>query len=140
VSDFFNTFLVNSPNFPNAVCATTEHPDLFFPEHMGAASKPDIDLAKAICMSCVHRVECADYALKEHINEGIWGATTPKERTAMRGAGTRQRRISQAGERIADMKARGMTYREIARILDTSPTAAQAAYLRHKKRIEEASA
>jgi DNA-binding CsgD family transcriptional regulator len=61
---------------------------------------------------------------------------TPRERTALRGKGPRKRRISNAGERIAVMKANGMTYRQIADVMEMTPNAAQAAYLRHKKRSE----
>lgn len=137
MSDFFNNFSFDAPNFPNAVCATTAHPDLFFPEHGGGEkARADIELAKSICMSCVHRVECAEYAIKEHIDDGIWGALTPRERTAQRGKEPRKRRISEAGARVEEMKSRGMTYRQIAAVLDMTPNAAQAAYLRHKKRME----
>lgn len=137
MSDFFSNFSIDAPDFPHAVCATTAHPDLFFPEHGGGPkAKADIELAKTICMSCIHRVECAEFAIKEHIEDGVWGATTPRERTALRGKGTRQRRISNAGERIAEMKARGMTYRQISAVMEMTPNAAQAAYLRHKKRME----
>ena len=141
MSDFFSNFSFDAPDFPNAVCATTEHPDLFFPEHGGGEkARADIELAKTICMSCVHRVECAEYAITEHIEFGVWGATTPRERTALRGKVARKRRISDAGQRVEEMKTRGMTYRQIAAVLDMTPNAAQAAYLRHKKRTEEASA
>jgi WhiB family redox-sensing transcriptional regulator len=137
VSNFLDNFAFDAPDFPNAVCATTAHPDLFFPEHGGGAqAKADIELAKTICMSCVHRVECAEYAINEHIEDGVWGATTPRERTALRGKVTRKRRISDAGQRVEEMKARGMTYRQIAAVLDMTPNAAQAAYLRHKRRSE----
>lgn len=38
--------------------------------------------ARAICMSCVVRDECLDYALNTGETEGIWGALTPQERGA----------------------------------------------------------
>lgn len=63
--------------FDQAVCATTD-PDLWFPDK-GEHSTT----AKALCRSCVHVTDCLLWALHWHV-DGIWGATTPKERRQLR--------------------------------------------------------
>lgn len=36
--------------------------------------------AKAVCASCLVRVECLDYALAHHVRHGIWGGLNEEER------------------------------------------------------------
>ena len=125
------------PEMPEALCAKSGNPDFWFPEfYKNKALKSQLEVIKRICGECVHRIECADFAIKEDISDGVWGGLTPRERTALRGKVQRKRRISNAGERIAAMKENGMTYRQIADVMDMSPNAAQAALLRHRKRTE----
>ncbi|WP_255502935.1 WhiB family transcriptional regulator [Mycolicibacterium sp. CH28] len=40
--------------------------------------------AKRICLPCPVRQRCLSYAMEIGEQHGIWGATTPAERTAMR--------------------------------------------------------
>lgn len=131
----FDVLLTATPDFPDAVCANSMDPELWFPETK-AQLKADIKVIKLLCGACPHQAACAEFAIKEDIQEGVWGGMTPRERTALRGKGERKRRISNAGERIAVMKTNGMTYRQIADVMDMTPNAAQAAFLRHKKRSE----
>lgn len=60
------------------------NPDLFFPnrgtESLGASA------AKAVCRACTVRVDCLEYADRNRIQHGIWGAFTPRERMARRRA------------------------------------------------------
>jgi hypothetical protein len=67
--------LQNSPKFPNALCAKLEDKNYFFPDGkvQEAERLPDL---QAICSVCLHREECAEYAIKEKIPFGIWGGTT----------------------------------------------------------------
>ncbi len=70
-----------------ALCAQAD-PDTWFPEqgrHTLTAK------AKRICAACPVRAECLDYALTgadtwRGITTGIWGGTTPRERTQLRQA------------------------------------------------------
>jgi WhiB family transcriptional regulator, redox-sensing transcriptional regulator len=39
---------------------------------------------KKICGSCPVQSECLSYALKENLQYGVWGGTTPSERRAAR--------------------------------------------------------
>lgn len=127
--------LNQTPEFPEALCAKSGNPDFWFPEN-AAEQRSRIDVIKRICGACVHQKSCAEFAIKEDIQDGIWGGMTPRERTALRGKTQRKRRISNAGERISVMKAQGLTYRQIADVMDMTPNAAQAALLRHRKRTE----
>ena len=36
--------------------------------------------AKAVCRSCAVRWECLAYALKHHVEHGVWGGLTDRER------------------------------------------------------------
>jgi len=67
--------LQNSPRFPNALCAKLDDKDYFFPtgKVQEAERLPNL---QAICSVCLHREECAEYAIKEKIEFGIWGGTT----------------------------------------------------------------
>jgi WhiB family redox-sensing transcriptional regulator len=49
--------------------------EMFFPEKGRAARA-----AKRVCMGCVVREECLEYALRRHETEGVWGGLTPTER------------------------------------------------------------
>ncbi|MFI6516848.1 WhiB family transcriptional regulator [Spirillospora sp. NPDC050679] len=63
-----------------ARCRTAD-PDLFFPR---AGERAVIAQAKNICTACPVRTACLDHALADDSLEGVWGATTERERTAMR--------------------------------------------------------
>ncbi len=53
---------------------------IFFPDERGAAVRRVRRLAKSVCMLCVVRAECLDYAITTRQIEGIWGGLTPEER------------------------------------------------------------
>ena len=63
--------------FDQAVCAQTD-PDLFFPE-----KGVNCHAAKQLCRSCVHVTDCLTWALHYSV-DGVWGATTPRERIELR--------------------------------------------------------
>lgn len=68
-------FLSDSPKFPNALCANLDDKNYFFP--VGRVAEAErLPSLQAICSSCLHRKECAEYAIKEKIPYGIWGGTT----------------------------------------------------------------
>ncbi len=60
------------------LCAQTD-PEAFFPEKGGSTKE-----AKRVCMACEVRAECLDYALANHIRDGIWGGKSERERRQIR--------------------------------------------------------
>ena len=59
-----------------AACKGTD-PDTLFVQ--GAAQ----NRAKAVCLGCVVRTECLADALDNHIEFGVWGGMTERERRAL---------------------------------------------------------
>lgn len=57
--------------------------DIFFPPSDGppATRRSREDAAKELCGSCPVLAQCRGYALESGEPHGIWGATTPEERT-----------------------------------------------------------
>jgi len=80
-------------NFPDFVrhstplCAESD-PALFFPidsedplySYKIKSSFPDLAAAKRICGECPLAADCLLYAMKNGIDQGIWGGLTPTER------------------------------------------------------------
>lgn len=56
--------------------------NIFFLE-MGKQSKV-ANTAKRVCAHCPVSEECREYAIDNHIDHGIWGGMTEKERTRLR--------------------------------------------------------
>jgi WhiB family transcriptional regulator, redox-sensing transcriptional regulator len=68
-----------------ALCVQAD-PDAWFPGHHALIGR-----AKRICAACPVRAECLEYALSgadtwRGITTGIWGGTTPRERSWLRQA------------------------------------------------------
>jgi WhiB family transcriptional regulator, redox-sensing transcriptional regulator len=62
-------------------------PDIFFPsDGMG------VQVAQRICAECPVAQECLEYALEHHIDHGVWGGCSERERRRI----LRRRRISTA--------------------------------------------
>jgi len=59
-------------------CACRPTRSTFFPGK-GASCEP----AKRICRGCPVRAECLSHALEHGENDGIWGATSPRQRRAL---------------------------------------------------------
>jgi WhiB family transcriptional regulator, redox-sensing transcriptional regulator len=62
-------------------------PDLFFPSD-GAG----VDIARKFCADCPVRTPCLEYALRNHIDHGVWGGTSERERRRI----ARSRRLGAA--------------------------------------------
>jgi hypothetical protein len=82
-----------------AVCANVD-PELFFP---AAGDNASLYRAKALCATCPVIAECLAYAVANHV-EGIWGGTSTRTRSAMRGPRAHQPQPiahgSEAGARV----------------------------------------
>lgn len=59
-----------------AACRTTDPDELFV---QGAAQ----NRVKAVCMTCHVRTECLADALDHHVEFGVWGGMTERERRAL---------------------------------------------------------
>lgn len=62
----------------DALCREVD-PEIFFPLSTGASE----DYAVDWCRGCDVQAECLATALNAGDTEGVWGATTPKDRRAM---------------------------------------------------------
>lgn len=62
------------PWVTHARCRGLDAAEFFPDESIG------VDHAQHICIDCPVRVECLNYALEHHINHGIWGGTSQRER------------------------------------------------------------
>jgi WhiB family redox-sensing transcriptional regulator len=72
------------PFFAGALCASAgKDPNLWHPDH---GNRADAQAAKAVCQRCPAREPCLQWAMDTHESHGIWGGTTPRERTALRRA------------------------------------------------------
>lgn len=81
-------FTTSMPKWQDALCAEVD-PEIFFPIKGSAQSQAF--KAKSICRKCPIIDKCLSYAVKHTDLEGIWGATTPREREIIR---SRARRIA----------------------------------------------
>ena len=59
-------------------------PEIFFPVSGTGASAAQIERARQICAGCPVRRECLDWAMTSGEMHGIWGGTTPEDRTRAR--------------------------------------------------------
>lgn len=53
------------------------NPDMFFPNHNKGEHA---DAAIEFCSNCLVQNQCLTYAVKNKIEDGIWGGTTPETR------------------------------------------------------------
>jgi WhiB family redox-sensing transcriptional regulator len=60
-------------------------PDLFFP-----SDGVGVEVAKKVCVDCPVREPCLEYAMENHIDHGVWGGTSERERRRI----ARRRRLA----------------------------------------------
>jgi WhiB family transcriptional regulator, redox-sensing transcriptional regulator len=80
-------------------------PELFFPVSGTGASSRQIDQAKRICAHCQVRRECLAFAMRTGESHGIWGGTTPEDRTKARRAEAARRRHASRDWQLAPRRA-----------------------------------
>jgi WhiB family redox-sensing transcriptional regulator len=59
-------------------------PDLFFPDNYGLQNRKRIEEAKQACFQCPVFSACLDWAVTQTDLDGVWAATTPRERCRLR--------------------------------------------------------
>lgn len=77
----------NTAWYAQAICSQID-PDMW------VADKPlpsEVQMLLSICMSCPVRQECAEFAITNHHDHGIWGGLMPRERMAIRRKRNRDR-------------------------------------------------
>lgn len=126
-------FLLNAPSFPEAVCATLDDKDFFFPTERGIEADR-LPQLKQLCGSCIHRKECLEYALKEQIPYGVWGGKSPKERVWALIPAVDQIATKGLAGQIKKHREKGLSAKEIAYTLNTSITYVNRIF----KKIDEA--
>jgi WhiB family redox-sensing transcriptional regulator len=66
-----------------AACRSAD-PELFFPVSGAGPSVAQVAEAKTVCARCEVRSECLAFALATRQPYGVWGGTSPDERTVLR--------------------------------------------------------
>ena len=67
----------------NAACRDTD-PELFFPIGTTGPAVEQIESAKEVCVGCMARDDCLDFAIVTNQDSGVWGGTTEEERRIIR--------------------------------------------------------
>ncbi|TDO18159.1 transcription factor WhiB [Mycobacterium sp. BK086] len=70
--------VVEEPWVRDALCSETD-PEAFFPIPGGSTRE-----AKRICLRCVVRDDCLEYALAHDERFGVWGGMSERERRRMK--------------------------------------------------------
>lgn len=75
---------MREPRFYEAPNCATVGGDYWFPEvESGGITQAEAKTAKAICGSCIHKIECSEWGIhKERF--GIWGGLTDMDRRYIR--------------------------------------------------------
>jgi len=68
-------------------------PSVFFP-----SDGVGVEIAQRICEGCPVRTPCLEYALANHIDHGVWGGASERERRRI----ARRRRRAALGQAEAD--------------------------------------
>lgn len=110
---------IDAPNFPEAVCATLEDKDFFFPK-IGKQEAERLPQLRTLCASCIHERECLTFALDKQIADGFWGGKSATER---RFALMDHKQVAVKGLalKIKILRESGQSVWEIAASLATSP-------------------
>ena len=109
--DPFTQFSLSLPNFPEAKCADSDlDPDTWFPEAIRNPERraEDTFVATSICRTCIHQVDCLQFALDNGIGDGIWGGALPEERRAADGNQSKSTIRQKKLDMVRALLARGM--------------------------------
>jgi len=67
----------------NAACRDTD-PTLFFPVGTTGPAVDQIANAKEVCIGCLCKNDCLQFAIATNQDTGVWGGTTEDERRSIR--------------------------------------------------------
>lgn len=71
-----------------AAACTGHDPELFFPIGNSGPAAAQTEAARQVCRGCPVRLTCLEWALRERVDDGVWGGLSDEERRSLR----RQRR------------------------------------------------
>jgi WhiB family transcriptional regulator, redox-sensing transcriptional regulator len=72
-------------------------PELFFPLTASGPSQFQIAKARAVCATCVVRLQCLNWSLDNDVTHGVWGGLSENERHDL----LRARRRSDANQSVS---------------------------------------
>lgn len=98
------------PAWQSRAACLASSPSLFFADSSGEGS----DQAIAVCADCPVRAECLQYALDNNETLGVWGGTTPRQRTRMRRGRTTSPKVAARRAEVARLRAQGLSQQAIA--------------------------
>lgn len=76
------------PEFDGTQACAAADTEVFFspdPDDNPSGKPANFKLARQICISCSWRSQCLEYALSEPMLLGVWGGTSERERSRIRG-------------------------------------------------------
>lgn len=106
-------FEIDSPDFPQAKCATIDDKDFFFPKS-GKQEAERLPQLRTICASCIHIKECLEYATEKQIDYGFWGGKSANERYKARAPRVRGFAKTGKAKRIKGLAEEGKSADEIS--------------------------
>lgn len=101
-----------------AAACREEEPEIFFATTLTAAGQRDVEQAKAACRRCLSRDACLQYALDNHISDGIFGGLTEGERKSLRRSIRKGRTAAEDVEAKAEQARRPRRERTLQTILE----------------------
>ena len=60
------------------------YPEVFFPEGDASEIREGSLEAKRVCIQCIAKLACYEYARRNNINDGVWGGLNELQRRAIR--------------------------------------------------------
>jgi len=81
--------MINFPDFDGTQACVDLDTNIFFPD---SEDRKAVQAAKDICNSCNQLEKCFTYAVWEPSLEGVWGATTPRQRESWRSRARKAKR------------------------------------------------
>jgi WhiB family redox-sensing transcriptional regulator len=78
IYQFINILIDSRPDFYKYAACKNQGIEKFFP---GRGKSSVIKKAINICNFCPVQYECFEYAMKTQTEDGVWGGSTPEERT-----------------------------------------------------------
>lgn len=106
-------FEIDSPDFPQAQCATIEDKDFFFPK-AGKQEAERLPQLRAMCARCIHEKECLEYATEKQIDYGFWGGKSASERYKARAPYVRGFAKAGKAKKIKGLVEEGKSAEEIS--------------------------